>query len=110
MTKKAHSFSIRHVFWFGWKLVILVSVALCVLALLRLQSNSEVSSISFQPPVHRFSRVGVYEGNPKISFLFLVRRNLPLDFLWGSFFEVFFKSFLEFSRESLKKVKTSKVL
>ncbi|CBI23203.3 hypothetical protein VitviT2T_014566 [Vitis vinifera] len=87
MTKKAPSFSIRHVFWFGWKLVILVSVALCVLALLRLQSNSELSSISLPPQGPRFYRVSVYQGNPKIAFLFLVRRSLPLDFLWGSFFE-----------------------
>ncbi|KAA8520128.1 hypothetical protein F0562_014384 [Nyssa sinensis] len=28
-----------------------------------------------------------FEGPPKIAFLFLARRNLPLDFLWGSFFE-----------------------
>ncbi|RVX08026.1 hypothetical protein CK203_014841 [Vitis vinifera] len=70
MTKKAPSFSIRHVFWFGWKLVILVSVALCVLALLRLQSNSELSSISLPPQGPRFYRVSVYQGNPKIAFLF----------------------------------------
>ena len=110
MTKKAPSFSIRHVFWFGWKLVILVSVALCVLALLRLQSNSELSSISLPPQGPRFYRVSVYQGNPKIAFLFLVRRSLPLDFLWGSFFEVLLRSLLEFSRESLEKVMDSKVL
>lgn len=28
------------------------------------------------------------QGTPKIAFMFLVRENLPLDFLWHSFFKV----------------------
>ncbi|XP_022771754.1 uncharacterized protein LOC111314555 isoform X2 [Durio zibethinus] len=28
-----------------------------------------------------------FKGTPKIAFLFLARRNLPLDFLWGTFFK-----------------------
>ncbi|KAA8515537.1 hypothetical protein F0562_018852 [Nyssa sinensis] len=86
MTKKISALSIRHVFWLGWKLVVVLSIALGVLALFRLQrSQSELSSSL----VSRRSRNldDNFEGPPKIAFLFLARRNLPLDFLWGSFFE-----------------------
>ncbi|XP_052183191.1 glycosyltransferase BC10 isoform X2 [Diospyros lotus] len=82
MTKKAFQppFSVHYVFWLGWKILIVLSVSLCVLALLRIQRYS-------QPPLS--SRVSNLEfhGTPKVAFLFLARRNLPLDFLWGSFFE-----------------------
>lgn len=87
MKKKAPV--IPSVIWFSWKLVITFSVALCILALLRLQSYSRLdlpsASLSrrLRPPPHSFS------GPPKIAFLFLTRRNLPLDFLWGSFLQVF---------------------
>ncbi|XP_022133017.1 uncharacterized protein LOC111005712 [Momordica charantia] len=85
MKKKAPVIS--SVIWFTWKLVITFSVALCILALLRLQSYSRLdlpsASLSrrLRPPPHSFS------GPPKIAFLFLTRRNLPLDFLWGSFLQ-----------------------
>lgn len=67
------------------KLLILFSVSIfCVvvlvtLALFTLNSNS-TSTI-------RISNV-VFDGPPKIAFLFLVRQNIPLDFLWGAFFQV----------------------
>lgn len=66
------------------KLLILFSVSIfCVvvlvtLALFTLNSNS-TSTI-------RISNV-VFDGPPKIAFLFLVRQNIPLDFLWGAFFQ-----------------------
>ncbi|KAL6992826.1 hypothetical protein U1Q18_010942 [Sarracenia purpurea var. burkii] len=82
--------SARHVIWFGWKFVIALSVALCVLALIRLQCHSQADlSSSSSPSVLRRSRISIsdFKGPPKVAFLFLARRNLPLDFLWGSFFE-----------------------
>ncbi|XP_058193885.1 glycosyltransferase BC10-like isoform X2 [Rhododendron vialii] len=90
--------SARHVFWFGWKLVIALSISLCLLALLRLQyyssqesddddlSRSSSSSSRFTPRRSRIYNVH-FQGPPKVAFLFLARRNLPLDFLWGTFFE-----------------------
>nr|GMD06956.1 glycosyltransferase BC10-like isoform X1 [Ipomoea batatas] len=83
-----------HTLWLGWKLVIAASFVLCILAFLRLQryslsdshlipaSETVISvSRSYKPPNDNFS------GNPKVAFLFLARRNLPLDFLWRSFFQ-----------------------
>ncbi|WJX22869.1 hypothetical protein P8452_12136 [Trifolium repens] len=70
------------------KLLILFSVSIfCVVvlaaaALFSVNSNS----ISNKPPI-RISRATVFHGPPKIAFLFLVRRNIPLDFLWGAFFQ-----------------------
>lgn len=77
--------SMRQVFWFSWRMVIVLSIALCVLILFRLQNSQPQLSASSL----RRSQISTntYEGNPKIAFLFLTRRNLPLDFLWGSFFE-----------------------
>lgn len=68
------------------KLLILFSVSIfCVvvlvtLALFTLNSNSSST-------IRRISNV-VFDGPPKIAFLFLVRQNIPLDFLWGAFFQV----------------------
>ncbi|EEF43822.1 conserved hypothetical protein [Ricinus communis] len=99
MTKKAPPVPPRHVIWLGWKLVIILSVSLCVFALLRLHfqsdhysspssSSSSSSSSSFYRPRSRLSRANLeFHGPPKLAFLFLVRQDLPLDFLWGSFFE-----------------------
>uniref|UniRef100_A0A5B7AQF0 Core-2/I-branching beta-1,6-N-acetylglucosaminyltransferase family protein n=1 Tax=Davidia involucrata TaxID=16924 RepID=A0A5B7AQF0_DAVIN len=86
MTKKVSPLSIRHVFWLGWKVVVVLSIGLCVLALFRLQhSQSELPSSSVS---HRSRNLDDnFQGPPKIAFLFLARRNLPLDFLWGSFFQ-----------------------
>nr|GMD08947.1 glycosyltransferase BC10-like isoform X1 [Ipomoea batatas] len=77
-----------HTLWLGWKLVIAASFILCILVFLRLQryslSDSEtILSVSrnYKPSNDNFS------GNPKVAFLFLARRNLPLDFLWRSFFQ-----------------------
>lgn len=84
MRKKVSGVSLRYVFWFGWKTVIILSVILCFYALLRLNTPSEFATTT--SPYRAFSD-DKFEGPPKIAFLFLVRQKLPLDFLWGSFFE-----------------------
>ncbi|XP_022848623.1 uncharacterized protein LOC111370949 isoform X3 [Olea europaea var. sylvestris] len=78
----------RRVLWLVWKMVILTSIVLCLWAFFRLQKYSE-SPVSPYSTLPRKSRVFLdqFEGNPKIAFLYLARRDLPLDFLWGSFFE-----------------------
>lgn len=81
--------SMRHVLSLGWKLVILASVLLGGLAILRIQQYSHLTFSPYSNPLPRKSWVlnHQFRGNPKIAFLFLVRRNLPLDFVWESFFE-----------------------
>ncbi|KAL9146748.1 hypothetical protein ABFS82_13G130500 [Erythranthe guttata] len=94
MTKKGYAslkpgLSMRHVLCLGWKLLILVSLILCVWAFLRIQQYSQSMGSSASVVLPRRTRVSDYHfrGDPKIAFLFLVRKNLPLDFLWESFFE-----------------------
>ncbi|KAA3478175.1 leucine--tRNA ligase, chloroplastic/mitochondrial [Gossypium australe] len=93
MTKKAAAVApvlVRHVIWLGWKLVVFLSFALCFIALLRLHFSPDISSPTNSLSRTRWrSRIPRYnfDGPPKIAFLFLARLNLPLDFLWGSFFE-----------------------
>ncbi|XP_019424675.1 PREDICTED: uncharacterized protein LOC109333611 isoform X3 [Lupinus angustifolius] len=76
---------------FNWKLLILFfSVSLsCVVVLASLfrlhYSNNNYSNNSSRLTRSSISRV--FNGPPKIAFLFLVRRNIPLDFLWGTFFQ-----------------------
>lgn len=121
MTKKSSLLPIllqqsrRRVIWSGWKLVIILSMGLCVFALFRIHLSSPPETLLSRR--RSFSREVVFSGPPKIAFLFLVRRGLPLDFLWGSFLEVIkkkndnllifflnfdlnFLSFLSLSRES----------
>ncbi|XVF26084.1 hypothetical protein REPUB_Repub13aG0269500 [Reevesia pubescens] len=94
MTKKvsAAPILVRHVIWLAWKLVILLSLSLCFFALLRLHFSPHISASTYSlSPAHtrslRISRDNFDYGPPKIAFLFLARLNLPLDFLWGCFFE-----------------------
>ncbi|XP_047310793.1 glycosyltransferase BC10-like isoform X2 [Impatiens glandulifera] len=92
MKKSSSSFfSSRRVLWFGWKLVIALSVSLCLMALIRLRqySQPETSSSSSYRLSRSRSRIHSphLEDSAKIAFLFLARRDLPLDFLWGDFFE-----------------------
>ncbi|CAK7351475.1 unnamed protein product [Dovyalis caffra] len=77
----------RHVIWFGWKLVIFLSIGLCVFALFRLHLASPPETLLSRRRSSISRQVVIFDGPPKIAFLFLVRRGLPLDFLWGSFFE-----------------------
>ncbi|KAL5578764.1 hypothetical protein UlMin_011206 [Ulmus minor] len=88
MSKKLPPIASRHVIWFSWKLVVLFSVALCFAALLRLHLSSDFPpSYSISRARSRLSLDNSFAGPPKIAFLFLARRALPLDFLWGAFFE-----------------------
>jgi len=65
------------------KMLILLFASLsCVVVLLLL------SLFRFHSPKPSISVSRVFDGPPKIAFLFLVRRNLPLDFLWDAFFQV----------------------
>ncbi|GMH26874.1 hypothetical protein Nepgr_028717 [Nepenthes gracilis] len=81
MKKTPYLWSPHRELWVGFKLVIALSILICVFALWKLQSQS--------PKTTRMSRIvsGHFEGSPKIAFMYLARGNLPLDFLWGSFFE-----------------------
>ncbi|KAG4956281.1 hypothetical protein JHK85_042661 [Glycine max] len=67
------------------KMLILFSASLSCVVLLVIFSLFRFHSP--KPPISiSISRV-VFDGPPKIAFLFLVRRNLPLDFLWDAFFQ-----------------------
>ncbi|KAK6123914.1 hypothetical protein DH2020_042333 [Rehmannia glutinosa] len=64
MTKKAQAslkpgLSMRHVLYLGWKLVILVSIILCVLAFVRIQQYSQLTDSSFSTALPRKPRVNV---------------------------------------------------
>ncbi|KAL0012290.1 hypothetical protein SO802_007398 [Lithocarpus litseifolius] len=72
------------------KLLLFLSVALTLFALFTFHSRHSPPDISFSsssPSRHRLRLRPQFHGVPKIAFLFLARRNLPLDFLWDSFFE-----------------------
>ncbi|KAL5715369.1 hypothetical protein ACHQM5_017198 [Ranunculus cassubicifolius] len=74
MTKKKISLKQRQFIKSGIKIFISLSAILCVFALFRINSH---------PLRKQQNRV----GPSKIAFLFLVRKDLPLDFLWDSFFQ-----------------------
>ncbi|XP_074340428.1 glycosyltransferase BC10-like isoform X3 [Apium graveolens] len=79
MTKK-HRTSRRSV----WKLLIIVTIGVCIIGLLIITKLTP--QLPSPAPTRRISSQ-FYTGNPKIAFLFLARRHLPLDFLWQAFFE-----------------------
>ncbi|XP_062153597.1 glycosyltransferase BC10-like [Alnus glutinosa] len=87
--KKASSSPIRHVVRLFSRLTIFLCVLLCLLAFLMLHhSQSKLQTPIFPSPTTRRLRDDHhFEGPSKIAFLFLVRRDLPLDFLWGAFFK-----------------------
>ncbi|KAG7033964.1 hypothetical protein SDJN02_03690 [Cucurbita argyrosperma subsp. argyrosperma] len=87
MKKKGPLTPGRNLIWFSWKLVITFSLALCIFALIRLHSSSRTNLASASLSRRLRPPPGSFLGRPKIAFLFLTRRNLPLDFLWGSFFQ-----------------------
>ncbi|EPS64178.1 hypothetical protein M569_10605, partial [Genlisea aurea] len=67
-----------------WRLLLLLSIFLSVVGFLRTQFYLDyVGSAAAEMEY----RVPSFVGDPKIAFLFLTRRDLPLDFLWDSFFE-----------------------
>lgn len=83
----------RGVVWFRWKILTTLSAALCILALFsfnRHSNSTATTTLSSSLSVAR-SRIPLvkYSGDrPKLAFLFLARRDLPLDFLWDRFFKV----------------------
>ncbi|KAL8130234.1 hypothetical protein V2J09_019389 [Rumex salicifolius] len=85
MMKKAPIAPPLKVLW----LVLAISILLCIVVLWKLNSDPEVDYPLNPVRSARRSRsaAGHFQGSPKIAFLFLARRDLPLDFLWGSFFE-----------------------
>ncbi|KAI3746974.1 hypothetical protein L6452_09416 [Arctium lappa] len=76
--------------WLIWKLVILLSITFLIITLVRIQFYYDTSpqfSSSSSSRVYRRSHLPIrkddegFEGNPIIAFLFLVRQDLPLDFI-----------------------------
>lgn len=68
------------------KLFIVFTVSIFCLVVLVTAGLFSLNFNSTKPSI-RSSRA-FFDGPPKIAFLFLVRRNVPLDFLWGAFFQV----------------------
>ncbi|XP_020222044.1 glycosyltransferase BC10 [Cajanus cajan] len=67
------------------KMLILFSASLSCVVVLLLASLFRFHSP--KPPIQVSRSRLFFDGPPKIAFLFLVRRNLPLDFLWDAFFQ-----------------------
>ncbi|KAM5580585.1 glycosyltransferase BC10-like [Rosa sericea] len=90
MTKRRASSPMRQLSRLRSRLIIILCVSLCVLAFLRVVLHSESNLQSSLPTSRRRSHAFIdiqFVGPPKVAFLFLVRRDLPLDFLWGTFFK-----------------------
>ncbi|CAN1165707.1 Glycosyltransferase BC10 [Linum perenne] len=68
-----------------WKLSILFFISL--IAILNLHLYYSSFSVDSSSRVSRTRLPLTFHGPPKIAFLFLVRRDLPLDFLWAAFFD-----------------------
>lgn len=66
------------------KMVILFAASLSCVVVLVIASLFRFHSPKPKP---KPSISRVFDGPPKIAFLFLVRRNVPLDFLWDAFFQ-----------------------
>ncbi|KAF3631454.1 hypothetical protein FXO38_11580 [Capsicum annuum] len=84
--------------WSAWKLHLIVvsltfTIVLCMLAFLSLQrfspSHSQLpSSMLSRRSLHSYLNfITPHEANPKVAFLFLACRHLPLDFLWNCFLQ-----------------------
>ncbi|KAA0034789.1 Core-2/I-branching beta-1,6-N-acetylglucosaminyltransferase family protein, putative isoform 1 [Cucumis melo var. makuwa] len=88
MTKKKGS---TMTVWPPLKVVVLLCAILLTLALLLFHSD-EFKLIQSSNFAYQFKNNGLghshgFQSPPKIAFLFLTRRKLPLDFLWANFFE-----------------------
>ncbi|XP_050245965.1 glycosyltransferase BC10-like [Quercus robur] len=86
MSRKRASPPIRHLWRFLSNLIIFLCVFLCLFAFVRLHFQSSISTSPSYSALH-YHDDHHFEGPPKIAFLFLVRKDLPLDFLWGAFFK-----------------------
>ncbi|CAM8903166.1 hypothetical protein QQ045_012167 [Rhodiola kirilowii] len=84
MRKKLQSIPSRRILRLGLRFVFVSAFMIGGLTLIWLNSQSESDAIK---DARRMLRYRGYDGPPRVAFLFLARRNLPLDFLWGSFFE-----------------------
>ncbi|XP_013708638.2 glycosyltransferase BC10 [Brassica napus] len=91
MTRKSqlHPVSRHGVVWLPWKLVIFLYVALSLLSLLSIHLQyysvtmlEPLSVAGSHIPPRKYPR-----DCPKVAFLFLTRRDLPLDFMWDRFFK-----------------------
>lgn len=71
--------------WLGIQLVASFSSLVFILTLIWIQLYAP----NHPPPLKplRFRDPVPFSGNPKIAFLFLTRADLPLDFVWHSFFK-----------------------
>ncbi|KAJ0568775.1 putative glycosyltransferase BC10 [Helianthus annuus] len=78
---RKRSLSVRQNLLLIWKLAILLSFIFLVFALVRIHFYYDDRS----PDDHADD---VFQGNPSLAFMFLVRRDLPLDFLWQTFYQV----------------------
>ncbi|VVA17573.1 PREDICTED: Core-2/I-branching beta-1 [Prunus dulcis] len=89
MTKKRASSPMRQLLRLVTGLIIIVSIFLCLLAFLRvLHSQSKLPPSFFTSQrSHAFIQEDQFKGPPKVAFLFLVHRDLPLYFLWDTFFK-----------------------
>lgn len=90
MTKRRASSPMRQLSRWRSRLIVILSVLLCVLAFLRVFFHSQANLQSSFPTSRRRSRAFIdnqFDGPPKVAFLFLVRWDLLLDFLWGTFFK-----------------------
>lgn len=78
--RKIPSPSIRSQLYPFFQILIFFSIIACIITLLKLQTSPPL--VLVQPEEEE-----IFTGNPKVAFLFLARTNLPLDFVWNSFFE-----------------------
>lgn len=72
---------------FASKSVILLLVLICIVVLVGLLSQFKLQSSTEFSYNHDLIEYPLIKNNNKIAFLFLVRDNLPLDFLWHNFFK-----------------------
>ncbi|GKV47200.1 hypothetical protein SLEP1_g54119 [Rubroshorea leprosula] len=95
----------RHIIWFGWQLVLVLPSQSTSLLSSSSIFQADIASPNSLSSARTRSRVSLnsYDGYPKIDFLFLARRELPLDFPWSTFFEVCFSVFQICVRFSAKK-------
>ncbi|XP_048138164.1 glycosyltransferase BC10-like isoform X2 [Rhodamnia argentea] len=84
MGKKRASLPIRQLLVLRSKPVFSIFLVFCVFAFVRLNRSKSRSSTTDKSSIDEKSKL---ETNPKVAFLFLARRNVPLDFMWGAFFQ-----------------------
>ncbi|CAN1843551.1 Glycosyltransferase BC10 [Linum perenne] len=72
--------------WFLCKMLTNVSLFLCLMLYLHFHQLIHHTSTNQSPLSRSSSSRDSFQGTPKIAFLFLAKRRLPLDFLWNYFF------------------------